>query len=203
LKTLQQRVTPAPGVAMSAFEFYFSFYGLLLGLCVAQIANGIGHAVVVRRESRFGWLTPLLAAFVLFDIASFWLNAWVARDAIRVSQLWVYSGLFVALCYYVSAVMLFPVRETAWENLDEHYWLNKRWVASGVGVANAITFGYAVASGALQGWTLQHFLLVLLMYWAPLGLLIASKSKWVDALCLALLIGTYVYGTSVEAISLF
>ena len=64
---------------MSPFEFYFSFYGLLLGLSVAQVAGGIGHAVVIRRDSRLGWLTPLLSLFVLLDVASFWVWAWGSR----------------------------------------------------------------------------------------------------------------------------
>ena len=57
---------------MTGFELYFSFFGLLLGLSVAQVANGIGHAVVARKTITLGVLTPLLAVFVLLDIASFW-----------------------------------------------------------------------------------------------------------------------------------
>jgi hypothetical protein len=187
---------------MSAFEFYFSFYGLLLGLSVAQIANGIGHAVVVRRESRFGWLTPALAAFVLLDIASFWTIAWYSRDTVKVSQLSVYAGLFVALCYYLSAVLLFPVREKEWGNLDDHYWPNKKWVIAGVGIANAAAFGWAYGSGALKEWTLPSYLFLGLSYWAPLLVVGFSRWRWVDALCLTLLIGSYLSGTLAELVRL-
>lgn len=187
---------------MSAFEFYFSFFGLLLGLSVAQISNGIGHAIVVRRESRFGWLTPALAGFLLLDIASFWTVAWYSRETIQVSQLSVYSGLFVALCYYLSAVLLFPVRESAWENLDDHYWLNKKWVVAGAGVANAAAFGWAYGNGAFQAWTLNSYLFMIFTYWGPLIVLGFSRWKRADAVCLTLLIGSYMSGTFAELIRL-
>ena len=61
---------------MSAFEFFFSFYGLLLGLSVAAIATGVATVIHHRRRVQIGWLTPTLATFVALDIASFWGSAW-------------------------------------------------------------------------------------------------------------------------------
>ena len=46
---------------MSAFEFYFSFYGLALGLSVAVIATGLAAAIQHRKTTRSGRLTPLFA----------------------------------------------------------------------------------------------------------------------------------------------
>lgn len=60
---------------MSDFEFFFSFYGLILGLSVAEIASGIARTVHERGEVRVGWLTPMLAVFVSLDVAGFWVVA--------------------------------------------------------------------------------------------------------------------------------
>ena len=49
---------------MSAFEFFFSFYGLLLGLSVAELVGGFARVRHERHRVRFGWVTPLLALFV-------------------------------------------------------------------------------------------------------------------------------------------
>lgn len=57
---------------MSAFEFFFSFYGLVLGLSVAVIATGVARAFKHRKTVKIGWKTPMLALFVAFDIATFW-----------------------------------------------------------------------------------------------------------------------------------
>ena len=43
---------------MSAFEFFFSFYGLLLGLSVAAVVGGFANVLHERHRIRFGWLTP-------------------------------------------------------------------------------------------------------------------------------------------------
>jgi hypothetical protein len=176
--------------AMSAFELYLSFYGLLLGLCVAQVAGGIGHAVVIRRDSRLGWLTPLLSIFVLLDIASFWIWAWDSREVISINYASIYIGLVIALSYYLASVLLFPARESQWGDLDRHYWANKKLVVIGIAVANAIVIGEAahrrggIPFHTVFQWTLQSF------YWGPLLLLLASRWKWVDGLCLGSLIGT-------------
>ena len=51
---------------MNAFEFYLAFYGLLLGLSVAEVASGFLNAIDARRKVKLGWLTPSLAIFVFF-----------------------------------------------------------------------------------------------------------------------------------------
>lgn len=61
---------------MSAFEFFFSFYGLLLGLSVAELVGGFARVLHQKARVRFGFLTPLLAVFVAVDIATFWNQAW-------------------------------------------------------------------------------------------------------------------------------
>ena len=62
---------------MSAFEFFFSFYGLLLGLSVAALVNGLAQLLHERERVQFGWLTPALALFVALDVVTFWSQAWV------------------------------------------------------------------------------------------------------------------------------
>lgn len=172
---------------MSGFEVYFSFYGLLLGLSLAQIANGVGHAVIERKTAHIGWLTPLLAAFLLLDIASFWLWAWGARDVIDVSYATINTGLVIALAYYIAAVLLFPVDRERWRDLDLHYWDNKRFVIIGVVVANSIVVGHGVATRpelleSMRFWILQP------LYWVPLALILFSRRKAIDVGALSLLI---------------
>lgn len=175
---------------MSAFELYLSFYGLLLGLSVAQVASGLGHAVVRRTESHIGWLTPLLSIFVLLDIASFWIWAWNSRELISINYASIYIGLVIAIAYYLACVLLFPVRESGWIDLDQHYWNNKKFVVVGIAVANAIVIGEAaIRSGRVPftttlSWSLQ------VLYWGPLLLIFFSRKKMVDCLCLVSLIGT-------------
>ncbi len=57
---------------MSAFEFFFSFYGLILGLAVVEVLTGFSRAMRARTRIRLGIVTPLLALFILLDLISFW-----------------------------------------------------------------------------------------------------------------------------------
>ena len=102
----------------------------------------------------------------------------------------VHPGRSSALAYYLSCVLLFPARENQWSDLDRHYWANKRLVVIGIAVANAIVIGEAalrrdgIPFTTSLSWTLQAF------YWGPLLLMLSSRWRLVDGLCLTSLIGT-------------
>lgn len=113
---------------MSAFEFYFSFYGLALGLSVAVIATGLATSIQHRKAIRIGWLTLLLALFIGLDIATFWDAAWhTFRDA-PFSYGMLVIGLAIALLYFVAASLVFPHQIVNGMNLDDHFWANKKVV---------------------------------------------------------------------------
>lgn len=175
---------------MSGFELYFSFFGLLLGLSVAQVANGVGHAVVARKSITLGVLTPLLAVFVLLDIASFWVWAWGARDVVEVTYSSINLGLIVTLAYYVATVLLFPLPSGTWDQLDEHYWSNKRFVISGVMIANTVIVMHGLITRP-ELLTLPRFWLLQPIYWVPLIVLLISRRKWPDIISLCVLIIGY------------
>ena len=175
---------------MSSFEVYFSFFGLLLGLSVAQVANGLGHAVVARKSITLGWLTPVLAIFVLLDISSFWVWAWGGREVIEVNYASLYVGLVVTIAYYVAAVLLFPLPSGSWETLDDHYWSNKRFVVGGIMLANAVVVTHGLATRP-ELLALPRFWLLQPIYWFPLIIMLFSRRRGVDLACLSILIVGY------------
>lgn len=142
---------------MSDFEFFFSFYGLLLGLSVAELTGGFARLLHERHRVRFGWLTPLLALFVAIDLATFWNQAWrFFRDA-PFNPALLLIGLVIAATFYVAASVTFP-RVTAEGvetriDLDEHFWAHRR-----------VVFGCVLAANA--------------MVWILLGLLALADPAW-------------------------
>jgi hypothetical protein len=169
---------------MDAFEFYFSFYGLLLGLSVAEVTNGLANAIGSRRSIQIGWLTPLLAAFFLTDVASFWMFAWGARDLIYIDWSSLYVGLIIAVTYYLAAALIFPRNIAEWPSLDDHYWAHKRLVIGGIALANAIVVGLGIAfiSAPLHD---PMFWFWQIIYWGPVLSLLFSKSRRLDIALLA------------------
>ncbi len=126
---------------MSAFEFFFSFYGLLLGLSVAVLVGGFANVLHERQRIRFGWLTPLLAVFVAVDIATFWSQAWVIFRGAPFSLALLIVGLAISAVFYVAASITFPRVSPEGDerlNLNDHFWAHRRMIFSCVMIANLI-----------------------------------------------------------------
>lgn len=127
---------------MSAFEFFFSFYGLLLGLSVAELVGGFSRVLHERQRVRFGWLTPMLALFVAMDVATFWSQAWTIFRGAPFSLALLFVGLTVAATFYIAASITFP-RVTAEGveqkiDLDDHFWAHRRLIFTCILAANLI-----------------------------------------------------------------
>lgn len=131
---------------MSAFEFFFGFYGLLLGFSVAVVATGLVLAIQHRKTVRIGWLTPLLAVFVGLDIASFWDQAWTNFQHLPFSYGMLVAGLVIAVVYFIAASMVFPLKLEDVTSLDEHFWDNKKIVLLLLIVANMLGVVASVAA---------------------------------------------------------
>ncbi|MNL27343.1 hypothetical protein D3C87_1489300 [compost metagenome] len=127
---------------MSAFEFFFSFYGLLLGLSVAELVGGFARVLHERERIRFGWLTPALALFVAIDIATFWNQAWVIFRGAPFNTFLLLVSLSVAATFYVAASVTFPrvSAEGAHDrvDLDAHFWAHRKLVFGCILAANLI-----------------------------------------------------------------
>jgi hypothetical protein len=127
---------------VSAFEFFFSFYGLLLGLSVAELVGGFSRVLHERERVRFGWLTPLLALFVAMDVATFWSQAWTIFQGAPFNLALLFVGLVVAATFYVAASITFPrVSAEGVEHridLDAHFWAHRRLIFSCILAANLI-----------------------------------------------------------------
>jgi hypothetical protein len=117
---------------MSPFEFFLSFYGLLLGFSLVEVLGGLARTVEARlrpdTDFRVGWLTPLLGLFVLLDLLSFWSAAWVVRDHLQINGPTLACALFFTGAYYMAAHLVFPREPEAIPDLDDHYFRIRRIV---------------------------------------------------------------------------
>lgn len=123
---------------MGAFEFFFSIYGLVLGLSVTIVATGAARAFKHRKTVAVGWMTPLLAVFVLLDIVTFWDVAWTNFRNLPFSYGLLVCGLVVAVVYFMAASLVFPEPEDEATSMDDHLWANKRTVLLLLVLANVL-----------------------------------------------------------------
>ncbi len=117
---------------MSEFEFIFALFGLLLGLSLTEVLGGLARAIKAKLRNgagvKLGWLTPLLAAFVLLDLLSFWQAAWVNRDIVGVSGASLMAVTAFASAYYLAAHLVFPSDADSYSDLDAHFFRVRRIV---------------------------------------------------------------------------
>lgn len=126
---------------MSDFEFIFALFGLLLGLSLAEVLGGLAKAIEARLRPgsaiRIGWLTPLLGAFVILDLLSFWQAAWVVRDVVLVSGKALMAITVFASAYYLAAHLVFPREVGEQPDFDAHFFRVRRVV---IGVMLVLLF---------------------------------------------------------------
>ena len=106
---------------MSEFEFVFPLFALLVGLSMTEMLSGLAYALKSKRDIRVGWLTPLLGALVLINLAMFWQGSWEIRDQITASTASFMLLLIVGGAYFLAASMVFPSWGNEVRDLDDHF----------------------------------------------------------------------------------
>ena len=165
---------------MDAFSFVFSLFGLLMGLALAEAIGGFGRALELRHKIRIGWLTPLLALLITFDITSFWLIAWQNRSVVPINFLGLGSGLVIFGIYYLIAQLAFPNDIERWPDLDTYYFKHRWWLMGGMYLCNILAMAGLQAAGVPQlanangdavMWVLVGIAFFYLLITIPLGYL--------------------------------
>jgi len=117
---------------MDAFNFVFSMFGLLLGLSLAEVLSGFARALKHRRVVHLGWLTPLLAVYVMLDLTSFWEFGWGARRFLEPQYGMLVIGLVMCGLYYLAASLVFPGEFGDRADFDAHYVQHRRQVLGAI-----------------------------------------------------------------------
>lgn len=183
---------------MSDFEFFFTLFGLVLGLSVAEVIGGVARVVEARRAVRVGVLTPLLAAFVLLDLTAFWLYAWQEYREAPVTYVALLVGLAISGAYYVAARVVFPKSPDDWADLDQHYLKRRRFVLGVLTVAGVLLYDVGtlvLAEDGFETWAASWLDLsnswTAIVYYGCLAAIWVSRRTWVNAAALVLIMSRY------------
>ena len=187
---------------MSDFEFLFALYGLMLGLSIAEVLSGVARALEDRLQSRptlrIGWLCPLLAAFVLLDLLSFWAAAWTVRPLIRVSGESLMLVTAFAGAYYLAARLVFPRDVQQINDLDDHFFRIRRVVLGILLALLAVQMAYYASIPAIQPLLLRPLslgLTVLLVVLLLLAMMVRNRraARAVMALLVLRYVAAYLF----------
>ncbi|MBO9499966.1 MAG: hypothetical protein J7483_10970 [Novosphingobium sp.] len=174
---------------MSAFEFAFTLFGLVLGLAMAEVLAGFVRVLKARSKApgesakiRIGWLTPAIGAIVLLDLITSWLLAWKARELIPITMLTLSGGTLATALYFVAASLVWPDEPAEWPDLDAWFDRHKGQIGGAIVAANVGFSACAVLTGAGTVPVLQ------VIYIASAAALIVTRRRWQSAIVVVALL---------------
>lgn len=171
---------------MSAFEFFFSFYSLMLGLALANIAAGFGRLWRVRSTGSTGWCVPLLAVLILLRVVSSWATSWGMLQDIEISAATLLIAVGVALPYVVVSTLMFPDDGRDWPDLDAYYMSHSRVLLIVLAVSALV--GQMGVMLVIAPTDLRTFLLTVALLVGPLAVMLVWRRLWVHRIMLILLV---------------
>lgn len=143
---------------MSDFEFVFVLYSLILGLSLVELLGGLGRTLefkLARQEGdkafSVGLLTPLLALFVILDLLSFWIFAWIVQDHVVAERFTVLGVLVFASAYFLASRLVFPSDPENFTDLDTHYFLVRKVVFGMLLLMVAVQWLFLLSIPAISG----------------------------------------------------
>ena len=129
---------------MDAFNFAFSLFAIVLGLSLVEVLTGFARALRRRRVVHLGWLTPMVAMFVMLDLTSFWESGWASRRFVSPQYGILLIGLLVSGLYYLAASLVFPSEfgegreQLSGADFDAHYVQHRRQVMGAIFICDLI-----------------------------------------------------------------
>ena len=182
---------------MDAFNFAFSLFAIVLGLSLVEVLTGFARALRRRRVVHLGWLTPMLAIFVMLDLTSFWESGWGSRRFVSPQYGILLIGLVVSGLYYLAASLVFPSefgeghRELSGADFDAHYVQHRRQVMGAIFICDAIEMAPVLILRASE-MPARVWIENVLQFSAILTC-IATRNKRANIAALAVLIAIYLY----------
>jgi hypothetical protein len=126
---------------MSNFELFMSFFGLLLGLAVAELMSGFANLARAKERPRIGAITPVLGVFIFLSIMTSLLDAFRKLQDVPISLIGFALPTLIGITYFVAAIAAVPRDQGSWESLDDYFFERRTWTAGMLLAATVLTIG--------------------------------------------------------------
>lgn len=131
---------------MSPFEFFMGFYGLLLGIGLAELLLSFGRLIRARTRPKIGLLTPTLGALVFLQIITSLIDAWLRLQHLRIDLFDMAIPIFIGIAYFLVAVTVVPDDHTEWQSLDDYFFARRYWTLGPILVVFLLTMCLEIPS---------------------------------------------------------
>jgi fucose 4-O-acetylase-like acetyltransferase len=185
---------------MSQFEFFMGFYGLLLGLGVAQLLSGLANLIREKSPPKLGVLIPLFAAVALIEIVASFIDAWEKFRDIGITLAQLSIPTLIGILYFFIASIVVPTDLSEWSNLDDYYVARRKWLMGLLIVVNLLTISLEVprlqrtiasGNGSLADYVAEN-----IAFMASYAIAFLASRRWlqIGALVWVLALFAYFYG---------
>jgi hypothetical protein len=172
---------------MSAFEYFFTFFGLMMGMALVNVAGGFGRLWRARSAGALGWCIPLLAILILVSVISSWVGIWATLQEVEIGAASLGFAAAMALPYALVSTLMFPEDAAEWPDLDAYYLQHSRVILvilalSPLAVLTAVPF-LTERPPSLRAWIELVGLMV-----TPIVVMLIWRRLWVHRLLLTFMI---------------
>jgi hypothetical protein len=110
------------------FSFFFAFFGLILGLGIAELLSGFAGMVRAHALKKLEPQTALVALLTFILIVATWVDTWTMDRSITLdlSDLW--SPILLATFYYLAAAVIFPRDPRQYPHLRAYFAARRKFV---------------------------------------------------------------------------
>ena len=113
---------------MTDIEFIVSFWILLSGLLLANIANNLADALRARRDLPIGFLPWAINFYIATSVISTLFLLSKADETLSLDML-VLIGLLAALGpYIIVSRLLYPEHKERWDSVEDYYLANRKLI---------------------------------------------------------------------------
>ncbi|OYX48872.1 MAG: hypothetical protein B7Y97_10230 [Sphingomonas sp. 32-66-10] len=179
---------------MSQFEFFMVFFGLLLGLAVAELFLGFAQLLRARVRPRWGLLTPLSSAVLLIFIMMTFLDSWNKFQGIPLGLGTMTLFCLVGIVYFIAAVVAFPRDAEEWPDLDAYFLAHRRWIAGAPIVAGLtlMIFEIPAVLGVANGMKVSTYIFQnVVIFGLLIAIALSNRVRLSIAMMIALILFLY------------
>jgi hypothetical protein len=174
---------------MSQFEFFMTFYGLLLGLGVAELMLGFANLLRTKVRPKLGLLTPLLGATIFLQAMATFMDAWLKLQDIALNFRGLAIPTLIGICFFVLGIIVVPRDLQEWDSLDDYFRATRKWSLGLLLAVNLLIIGYEfplIQKLAVAGkeWNVAWYVFINAGLLAMLATALFARPRWVIATAL-------------------
>jgi hypothetical protein len=125
---------------MDRFSFFFAFYGLILGLAVAELLSGFAGLVRARALKQLEPQTALTALLTFVLIVATWVDTFTMSQGISLGFHDLWPPILLGTFYFLAAAVIFPRDPALFANLGAYFAARRQFIIGMLFAAELVDF---------------------------------------------------------------